>query len=165
MKFKKWAIVFCVFFFSIGQISIDPATANVRAGGVQVLAQAKPDQSKAPEIAHITAEELKAKLAKNEQVMIIDLRASATYNDDPNRIKGAFHMKERRLRYRLSFSPFKELPRDRLIVTYCACPSDEISTRAAQVLLESGFKNARVLKGGWQAWLKAGGQLEAKPKV
>src|SRR5262245_15846356 len=165
MNSKKWAIVFCVFFLSISPIGMDMATTNFRAGGVQAAAQAKPDQLKSPEIAHISAEDLKARLAKNEPVTIIDLRASATYYDDPNKIKGAIRIKERRLRYRLSFPTFKDLPRNRLIVTYCACPSDEISTRAAKVIMEAGFNNVRVLKGGWQAWLKSNGQLEAKPKV
>jgi 3-mercaptopyruvate sulfurtransferase SseA len=32
--------------------------------------------------------------------------------------------------------------------------------RAAQVLRESGFKNVRVLKGGWVVWKKANGQVE-----
>src|SRR5262249_15731635 len=77
----------------------------------------------------------------------------------------AIHMKARRLSYRIGFSPFKELPRDREIVTYCACPNDEIAVRGAQVFQEAGFKRVRVLKGGWQAWLKAGGPVESKPKV
>jgi rhodanese-related sulfurtransferase len=162
MSFKKWAVVVGVFFLPI---CIDMAIANVIAGGVQAPAQAKPDQPKAPEIERITAEELKAKLAKNEPVTILDLRAIDTFINSPNKIKGAIHIKERRLRHRLSFSPFKDLPRDREIVTYCACQSDEISVRAAQVLLDAGFKRVRALKGGWQAWLKVGGQVESKPKV
>ena len=162
MSFKKWAIVICAFILPIG---MDMAQAKVRAGGVQAPAPAKSDQPKAPAVAWITAEELKAKLAKNEPVTIIDLRAANVYDDDNNKIKGAIRVKERKLRYRISITPFKELPRDRLIVTYCACGNDEISARAARVLLDAGFKGARVWKGGWQAWLKAGGQLEAKPKA
>jgi rhodanese-related sulfurtransferase len=162
MSFKKWAIVVCAFFLLI---SSDMSIANVRAGGVQSPAQARPDQPKAPEIERITAEELKDKLAKNEPVTIIDLRAIDSFINSPNKIKGAIHIKERRLRYRLSFSPFKDLPRDREIVTYCACSSDQISVRAAQVLLDAGFKRVRALKGGWQAWLKVGGQVDTKPKV
>ncbi|MCI0388802.1 MAG: hypothetical protein MOB07_08565 [Acidobacteria bacterium] len=162
MSFKKWAIVVCAFFMPI---SVDMAIANVSAGGVQAPDQAKTNQPKPSEIERITAEELKAKLAKNEPVMIIDVRATQSFVDSHNKIKGAIHVKARRLRYRLSFSPFKDLPRDREIVTYCACPSDEISARAAQVLLNAGFKRVRALKGGWQEWLKVGGQVESKPKV
>jgi rhodanese-related sulfurtransferase len=155
MSFRKWAIAVCVFFLIV------KAMASV--SGAKAPAQGKPEQPK--EIERITVEELKAKLAKNEPVMIIDLRAVDSFINSPSKIKGAVYMKARRLRYRLGFAPFKELPRDREIVTYCACPSDEIAVRAAQVLLDAGFKRVRALKGGWQAWLKAGGQVESKPRV
>jgi len=162
MSFRKWAIIVCAFFLSI---IIGAAIAGVGAAGLQDPAQAKPDQTKPLEIDRITAEELKAKLAKNEAVTIVDMRAIDSFVQSNDKIKGAIHMKARRLHYRLSFSPFKELPRDSEIVTYCACPSDEIAVRGAQVFMEAGFKRVRVLKGGWQAWLKAGGQVESKPKV
>lgn len=162
MSFREWAILVCAFFLSIGA---GATTAGVGAAGVQDPAQAKPDQTKPPEVEWITVEELKAKLAKNEAVTIVDLRAVDSFEQSANKIKGAIHMKARRLRYRLSFAPFRELPRDREIVTYCACPSDEIAVRAVQVIKEAGFKRVRVLKGGWQAWLKAGGPVESKPKV
>jgi rhodanese-related sulfurtransferase len=162
MSFRKWAVIVGAFFLSI---IIGAAIAGVGAAGVQDPAQAKPDQTKPPEIERITAEELKAKLAKNEAVTIVDMRAIDSFAQSADKIKGAVHIKSKRLRYRLGFSPFKELPRDREIVTYCACPSDEIAIRGAQVFQEAGFKRVRVLKGGWQAWLKAGGPVESKPKV
>jgi len=31
-------------------------------------------------------------------------------------------------------------------------------------MLNNGFKNAKALKGGWDAWLAAGGQVEPKPE-
>jgi rhodanese-related sulfurtransferase len=162
MNFRKWAIVVCALFLPIG---MGATMAGAGAAGVQNPAQAKPDQTKPPEIERITAEEMKAKLAKNEVVTIVDLREANTFEQSADMIKGALHMKERKLRYRLSFAPFKELPRDREIITYCACPSDEIAIRAAQIFLEAGFKRVRVLKGGWQAWIKVGGPVESKPKV
>lgn len=159
MSFRECAIVICLFFIPI---SVDTPMA---AAGVQDPAQAKPEQTKLPEVERITVEELKAKLAKNEAVTIVDLRAVDNFVQSVDKIKGAIHLKARRLRYRLSFAPFKDLPRDREIVTYCACASDEIAIRGAQVIMEAGFTRVRVLKGGWQAWLKAGGQVESKPKV
>jgi len=162
MSFRKWAVIVCAFFLSI---IIGAALAGFGATGAQDPAQARPDQTKPPEIDRITAEELKTKLAKNEAVTIVDMRAIDSIAQSADRVKGAIHMKERRLHYRLSFSPFKELPRDREIVTYCACPNDEIAVRGAQTFLEAGFKRVRVLKGGWQAWLKAGGPVESNPKL
>jgi len=161
MSFRELAIVVCAFYLLIGT----GATMAGPDAGAQDPAQAKPDQTKPPETEWITVEELKSKLAKNEAVTIVDLRAGDAFVKSVDKIKGAIHMKARRLRYRLGFAPFKELPRDREIVTYCACHSDEISVRAVQVFREAGFKRVRVLKGGWQAWLKAGGLVESKPKV
>ena len=121
-------------------------------------------QVKAPQIALITADELKAKLARNEPVAIIDVRATSTYAESDTKIKGAIHVKLRRLKYRLGFSPLKDIPRNREVVTYCACPADESALSAAQVLQESGFTRVRALKGGWYEWLKVNGQVEARPK-
>lgn len=158
MRFKKhsaWGWTFLIIFL---------ATANVKAGGVQASMQAKPDQPKPPAIELITAEELKAKAARNEQVTIIDVRNTTAYAGSDSKIKGAFYVRLRRLRPRLAAPPLKDVPRQREAVTYCACANDEASFRAAEVLLAAGFTRVRVLKGGWQAWLKAGGPREPKPK-
>lgn len=111
-------------------------------------------------IEFITADELKAKLAKNEPITIIDVRSVSGLANGDNKIKGAIYVKLRRLKYRLGFSPLKDVPRNGQVVTYCACPNDESSIKAAQILREAGFKNARVLKGGWVVWKKANGQVE-----
>jgi rhodanese-related sulfurtransferase len=50
------------------------------------------------------------------------------------------------------------------VVTYCECPADEAAIIGARSLLTNGFKRVRVLKGGWNAWLKAGGQLKPRPR-
>ena len=118
-----------------------------------------------PAVETITAEELKAKLAGNEPVMIIDVRSPQGYAASANTIKGAIHFKGRKLKSRLKYAPLKDLPKDREIVTYCACPNDESSISAAQVLQASGFKRVRVLQGGWNEWLKAKGPVEPRAKA
>jgi len=117
-----------------------------------------------PTVQFISADELKTRVAKNQPVTIIDVRATDSFADSERKIKGAIHVKLRRLRYRLSFAPLKGVPRNSEIVTYCACPNDELSIKAAQVLTESGFTHARVLKGGWHEWLKLNGPVEHIPK-
>lgn len=112
----------------------------------------------------ISPEQLKAKLARNEPVTIIDVRDTDSYLNS-NKIKGSIHVKLRRLSYRLAMPPLKDAPREREIVTYCACPRDEASIRAAQILLDAGFKRVRILQGGWQMWLKADGQTEPRPRA
>jgi rhodanese-related sulfurtransferase len=121
-------------------------------------------QQKAAAIETITAEELKAKLAGNQPVTIIDVRSSEGYASSSTTIKGALHFKLRRLKSRIAYPPLKDLPRDREIVTYCACPKDQSSISAAQVLQASGFKRVKVLQGGWHEWLRASGPVEPKAK-
>ena len=124
-----------------------------------VAAALNPQDS--PKVDFITADELKTKLAKNQPVTIIDVRATGGLSSSDSKIKGAIYVKLRRLRSRLAFPPLKGVPRDREIVTYCACPNDESSVYAAQVLLDAGFKRVRALKGGWTGWQKAKGQIES----
>ena len=132
-------------------------------GNFPVLAQGNVTRPKS-EIPLISADELKAKVAKNEPLIIIDVRASESYADSNKKIKGAIHVKLRRLRTRLAFAPFKNVPRDQEVVTYCACPREESSLAAAQILLDAGFKRVHALKGGWNEWLKVSGQVEPRPK-
>lgn len=155
MSFKKWSASTCMFFL------ICIAVADPGTGMSALLAQPKVDPQASSRIEFITAEELKAQIAKNQPVTIIDVRSTGGVGNDERKIKGAVHVKLRRLRSRLGFSPLKDAPRDREVVTYCACPSDEASIRAAQLLLDAGFKRVRVLKGGWVAWQKVNGQMES----
>jgi rhodanese-related sulfurtransferase len=112
----------------------------------------------------ISAEELKAKVTSNQPVTIIDVRSSEGFAASSTTVKGSFHFKVRKLKSRLAYPPLKDLPRDREIVTYCACPKDQSSITAAQVLQASGFTRVRVLQGGWQEWLRVNGPVQPKPK-
>jgi rhodanese-related sulfurtransferase len=119
----------------------------------------------APAIETISADELKAKVTNNQAVTIIDVRSSEGYAAATTTIKGAIHFKVRKLKYRLAYPPLKNLPKDREIVTYCACPKDEASIAAAQILRASGFTRVKVLQGGWLEWLRANGPVEPRMKT
>ena len=125
---------------------------------VRAHAQAR----EAPEVAFITAEELKTKLTANYPLTIIDVRSAEGYATSSTKIKGALHFKLRKLKTRLAYAPLKNLPKDREIVTYCACPKDQSSVAAAQILQLGGFTRVRVLQGGWNEWLRASGPVEPK---
>ena len=129
-----------------------------------VLSQATSEAPKPTEFERITAVELKAKIARNEPVTILDVRNGDVYSRSDSKIKGAMFVRYRRLESRLAVPPLKDLPRSTEIVTYCSCPDEATSGHAAQVLLAAGFKRVRALKGGWRAWLDAGGQVEFKPR-
>ena len=142
---RVWKLLLCVLFVA------GPAVVSV--------------QAQTPAVETITAEELKAKLAGNQPVMIIDVRSPQGYAASTTTIKGAIHFKVRKLKSRLKYAPLKDLPKDREIVTYCACPNDESSISAAQVLQASGFKRVRVLQGGWNEWLRAKGPVEPRVRT
>jgi rhodanese-related sulfurtransferase len=112
----------------------------------------------------ITAEELKTKIAKNEQVTVIDVRSSEGFSNSTTTLKGSLHFKVRKLKGRLNFPPLKDLPRNREIVTYCACPKDEASIAAAQILQAAGFTRVRVLQGGWHEWLRVNGPVQPRTR-
>lgn len=120
-------------------------------------------QSASP-VEMITADELKAKVASNHPVTIIDVRSSEGFAASSTTIKGAIHFKVRKIRARLAFPPLKDLPRDREIVTYCACPNDQSSIAAAQILKASGFTRVKVLQGGWHEWLRVNGPVQPKQR-
>jgi rhodanese-related sulfurtransferase len=120
--------------------------------------------SPSPPVAFVTASELKAQISAKQPVTIVDVRSSQAYETNPERIKGAIHVRLRRLKTRLAQHPFSSLPRDQPVVTYCACAADEAGIRAAQVFLGAGFKRVSILKGGWEAWREAGGPVERTPK-
>jgi len=50
----------------------------------------------------------------------------------------------------------RELPRDRDIVFYCACPNEASAAQLAKRLIELGYTRVRPLAGGLDAWLAAG---------
>ena len=108
----------------------------------------------------VSPEELKAKIARNEPLVIVDLRAQSLYEQSDRTIKGSLHTKVRKVAHRL-----REHSRDEEIVTYCSCPADEAAIIAARSLRNSGFKRVRVLRGGWNAWVKASGQVEPRHRV
>ncbi|HEX5874802.1 MAG TPA: rhodanese-like domain-containing protein [Pyrinomonadaceae bacterium] len=124
--------------------------------------RAHAQKTQAPTVEMITAEELKAKLAANQPITIIDVRSAEGYAASSTTIKGALHFKLRKLKSRVSYAPLKDLAKDREIVTYCACPNDQSSKSAAQVLQSGGFTRVKVLQGGWHEWLRARGPVQSK---
>ena len=112
----------------------------------------------------ITADELKTKLANNEPVTVIDLRSSEGFANSTTTIKGSIHFKLRKLRSRLAFAPLKDLPRNREIVTYCACPQDQSSIAAVEILKAAGFTRVSVLQGGWHEWLRVKGPVQPRAR-
>ena len=95
----------------------------------------------------ITVDELKQKLDAGEAVTIVDVRHAMDVQANPHLIPGALHMPFEEIDQR-----HHEIPRDREIVLYCACPNEVSSARTALRLKRNGISRVRPLEGGLDAW-------------
>ncbi len=102
-------------------------------------------------ISRITVEELKEKIDKGEDMVIVDLRHSLDFEADPETIPGAFRMDAKELREKND-----RLPHDRQIILYCTCPNEATSAQLAILLRRQGIQHIRPLQGGLDAWRERG---------
>jgi rhodanese-related sulfurtransferase len=110
---------------------------------IPVSAVIKPEiETGSDGIPRITVEELKTRLDKKESIVIVDVR-----NILGSIIKGALHIPINEIKNKLA-----KLPKDKLIVTVCACSSEGTSGAAVKILQESGYTKVAALKGGQRVW-------------
>ena len=98
-------------------------------------------------IPKISTEDLRRMVDNNEDVMIIDLRSTLDIAASPYAIPGAIQMSMEELKGKL-----QEIPKDKEIALYCACPNEATSATAALLLQKNGIIKARPLAGGVEAW-------------
>jgi membrane protein DedA with SNARE-associated domain/rhodanese-related sulfurtransferase len=103
--------------------------------------------------AMITVDELRARLAETPRPFVIDVGSGLAHRARPH-IPGAVLLDLD------AIARGNDFPQDREIVVYCACPNEESSRRAAQLLLGKGYRRVRPLAGGIDAWAAAGFPLE-----
>lgn len=102
-------------------------------------------------MARIDVGELYELMQAGAEPIIVDVRSPTARTLEPFWIPGALHVPLDAIATRL-----KDLPRDREIVLYCACPSEASAARVARVLMNHGFSKVRPLHGGLDAWRAAG---------
>lgn len=101
--------------------------------------------------------ELAALLAQRQDVTIVDVRAAPRGMPLGGRIPGARHLDLGAL----GEGALAGWPIAGEFITYCACPNDASAVRAALWLKQQG-RQARVLRGGIEAWTQAGHALEGR---
>jgi len=111
-------------------------------------------------MARITTSELRQKLEAGEDFVLLDLRSSAAIAEDPSVIQGAVHISLEEIDKR-----HQEIPRDRDIVVYCACPNEISSARVALLLKRRGFAHVRPLLGGIDAWREQNFPMQDRPRL
>ena len=98
----------------------------------------------------ITAEELKKLMDEGRDLVVVDTQDGRIY--PIKHIKGAINF---------PWAPVIREPinlsRTKLLVLYCGCAGEEASKNLAQQLMENwGFKQIKVLDGGFSRWLRLG---------
>jgi membrane protein DedA with SNARE-associated domain/rhodanese-related sulfurtransferase len=99
-------------------------------------------------IPHITPAELMAALGSDAPPLLLDFRGDALIAQT-GPIAGATQAHVDDLPQAVS-----HWPKDRHIVTLCACPEDATAVRAARSLTKLGYTSVRPLKGGYDAWMR-----------
>jgi membrane protein DedA with SNARE-associated domain/rhodanese-related sulfurtransferase len=101
-------------------------------------------------------EELKAMLDEaaldgSPQPYIVDLRHPLDYLPDPRVLPGAVRIGPSEIARHA-----ERIPRDRDVILYCTCPSEESSAKVALQLHRLGITRVRPLRGGFDGWKHAG---------
>ena len=98
-------------------------------------------------VPHITPGELIAAMEAQYPPLVLDLRGHSMVAET-GPIVGATVAEHDRL-----LDAVGGWPKDRPIVTLCACPEDAGAIQAARRLQKEGYMSVRPLKGGYEAWL------------
>jgi rhodanese-related sulfurtransferase len=104
------------------------------------------------DVPHLSVDQLILAMANKKPIVIIDVRHKGDYS---HKIKGALQIPLDEIEARM-----KEVPRNKEVITYCACPAEQTSNAAAVKLLNNGYKKVLALKGGWNSWVAAAGATE-----
>jgi len=105
--------------------------------------------------ARVSVDELYGMMNGGENSVVLDVRSRAHRKLDGRRIPGARSVDLDDLERTLA-----EIPRDREVVVYCACPNEASAVRVAMLLRERGIVRVRPLAGGIDAWIAAGLGIE-----
>ena len=102
----------------------------------------------------ISIEEMRRIRGSGAPVILLDARTDRSYEGNNENAEGAIRFLPDRAAEPQATA--LGLPRDALLIPFCACPNDETAVRVAQELREAGWPRARALDGGWEAWKKSG---------
>jgi len=113
--------------------------------------------SKHEEIPRIAIEELKQKMDRGIDIVVLDAQPKTMY--DKGHIKGALSFP---WAAKLTRWDVRELPRDKMIIIYCDCgPGEADSSDLAAQLSEMGLSNVKVLADpSIRGWIKVGYPIE-----
>ena len=106
-------------------------------------------------VARISPTELKQLMDDGHQSVVVDLRGTLDHVADPYTIPGALRISAEELEQR-----HHDIPRDRDVILFCACPNEATAARMALMLKRRGITRVRPLAGGIDAWRELAYPLE-----
>ena len=106
-------------------------------------------------VARITPPELKQLMDNGHPSVVVDLRGNLDHVADPYTIPGALRICAEELEQR-----HHDIPRDRDIILFCACPNEATAAKMALMLKRKGIKRVRPLLGGIDGWRELAYPLE-----
>jgi membrane protein DedA with SNARE-associated domain/rhodanese-related sulfurtransferase len=106
--------------------------------------------------ARIDVDELHALMSSGSRPVIVDLRPAVARALEPRTIPGAVPVELRTIS--LEFSGPQAPGQD--IIIFCTCPNEAGAAQAARLLMERGYARVRTLRGGLDAWIAAGHDME-----
>jgi membrane protein DedA with SNARE-associated domain/rhodanese-related sulfurtransferase len=106
--------------------------------------------------ARISVDELYEMMDRGEDPLVLDVRSRTHRELDGRRIPGARAVDLDDLERTLA-----QIPRDRDVVVYCACPNEASAVKVTMLLRERGIRRVRPLAGGIDAWVLAGFTIES----
>jgi rhodanese-related sulfurtransferase len=110
----------------------------------------------AQEVQSIKPEELKKLIESKADIVVVDNQPKGAY--DMGHIPGAVNFP-----WAPQIKVPVNLPRNKMLILYCACSHEEDSTDVAEKLMrEFGYNNIKVLEGGWLRWVELGYPTEKK---
>ena len=104
------------------------------------------------QITQVTARELQERLARGDQLVLLDCRDQPEVN--LGKIPGAVHISRGTLETKVEGA----IARDADVVIYCA--SGNRSALVADTMKQMGYDKVSSLAGGFRAWAEAGGDVD-----
>lgn len=122
------------------------ATAKPQGMPTPTMQAKKP--TKEEEIQKIKPEELKALIDGKADLVVVDNQPKGAY--EQGHVPGAINFP-----WAAEITDVSALPKDKLLVLYCACQHEEDSTFVAmQLITKFGFEKVMLLDGGWNRWVE-----------
>lgn len=117
-------------------------------------AQAPKVSKKFLDVPRMEPEELKKLIDKKSDIVIVDTQDEKIY--PMGHIKRAINFP-----WAPTIKNPTYLPRNKTLIIYCGCVDQEASLDVAtQLILDYGYKDVKILEGGFQKWLKLGYPIE-----